>query len=199
MKTSRVFLAGVVGGIAMFIWASLAHVVLPLGTIGVGEISGDEPALLGLLHTTVGENSGFYIFPSSGWKPGDSSERKAAAMKTYDQKLAANPSGLLIYHPPGEKSFTPGQLIAEFLTELCEALLAAYLLAQTRLLSFAARVGFVAVAGLLASLPTNLSYVIWYGFPGNYTIGYMAVQIIGFFVAGLAIAALTRQRPSLAV
>jgi hypothetical protein len=186
MTTSRIILAGVAGGIAMYIWGSLAHGVLPLGTIGVREIGGDEPALLGLLHTTVGESSGLYIFPSSGQKTG--------AMKNYDQKLAANPSGLLIYHPPGEKSLTPGQLIAEFLAELCEALLATYLLAQTRLVSFAARVGFVTVAGLLASLPTNLSYSIWYGFPGNYTIGYMAIQIIGFFVAGLAIAGLTRQR-----
>ena len=55
------------------------------------------------------------------------------AMQQYEQKLAANPSGILIYHPPGAKALTPGQLVTEFLTEVAEALLLASLLAQTSL------------------------------------------------------------------
>ena len=34
----RVLLSGIIGGIAMFVWMSLAHMVLPLGRIGVREI-----------------------------------------------------------------------------------------------------------------------------------------------------------------
>jgi len=187
MTTSRILLGGIGGGIAMFVWGSLAHMVLPLASTGVREITNNEPALLAELHGTLGETSGLYLFPASGWRPGDSSEQKAAAMKDYDQKLASNPSGLLIYHPPG-------QLIAEFAAEVLEALLAVVLLAQTRLARYAARVGFVAVAGILASLPTNVSYWNWYGFPANYTGAYMATQIIGFVVAGVAAARLLGQR-----
>jgi len=193
MTTSRILLGGIVGGIAMFVWGSLAHMVLPLASTGVREITNNEPALLAQLHGTLGETSGLYLFPASGWRPGDSSEQKAAAMKDYDQKLASNPSGLLIYHPPGQKALTPGQLITEFLAEVLEALLAVVLLAQTRLVRYAARVGFVAVAGVLASLPTNVSYWNW-GFPANYTGAYMATQIIGFVVAGLAATSLLGQR-----
>ena len=36
--TKRILLAGVLGGIAMFVWASLAHMVLPLGQTGIKEI-----------------------------------------------------------------------------------------------------------------------------------------------------------------
>jgi len=36
----RVFLAGLLGGVAMFMWTSLAHVVLPIGETGVQEIPG---------------------------------------------------------------------------------------------------------------------------------------------------------------
>jgi glycerol uptake facilitator-like aquaporin len=55
-------------------------------------------------------------------------------------------------------------------------------------------VGFVTVIGVLASLVTNISYWNWYGFPGSYTAGYITIQIIGFFVAGLVAAALLRRR-----
>jgi hypothetical protein len=60
--------------------------------------------------------------------------------------------------------------------------------------SFGGRTGFVTIAGLLASLPTNISYWNWYGFPGSYTAGYMATQIIGFTVAGVAAAAVLRRK-----
>lgn len=115
-------------------------------------------------------------------------------MKRYSEKLATNPSGLLIYHPPGGKALTPGQLVTEFITELIEALLAVFLLAQTRLSSYFARVGFVTVTGILAALATNISYWNWYGFPGSYTAAYIVIEIVGFFVAGLAAAALLRRR-----
>lgn len=193
MSTGRLFLAGIAGGVAMFIWTSIAHLALPFSTAGIHEITTGEPALLAQMHGGLGETSGMYLFPSSGWKSGDGSEQKAAAMKLYAEKLATNPSGLLIYHPPGAKALTSGQLITEFIAELIEVLLAVFLLAQTRLSSYLARVGFVTVAGILAALPTNISYWNWYGFPGSYTAAYMVIQIIGFFVAGLAAAALIRQ------
>jgi hypothetical protein len=33
--TKRILLAGLLGGLAMFIWQSVAHVVLPLGEAGI--------------------------------------------------------------------------------------------------------------------------------------------------------------------
>ena len=68
-------------------------------------------------------------------------EQQHAAMEHYGEKLAANPSGLLVYHPPGAKALTTGQLVTEFLTEVVEALIVVFLLAQTRLTSFGSRVG----------------------------------------------------------
>lgn len=188
MSTSRIVLAGVVGGLAMYAWMSVAHMVL-LGSIGVSEITNNEAALLTAVHGTLGETSGLYMFPSFG-----TPDKKALSMKEYDQKLAANPSGILIYHPPGRKALAPGQFVTEFLLEVIEAVLAVFLLAQTRLTSYPARVGFVAALGILAALPTNISYWNWYGFPGSYTAAYMASQIIGFLVVGLVAAAVMRQR-----
>jgi hypothetical protein len=58
MSSSRIVLAGMLGGIAMFAWMSVAHLVLPLGSTGVSQITNDEPALLAEMHNALGPNSG---------------------------------------------------------------------------------------------------------------------------------------------
>jgi len=42
---TRVFLAGILGGIAMFVWTSIAHTVLPLGEAGIREIPNEKTVL----------------------------------------------------------------------------------------------------------------------------------------------------------
>lgn len=181
----RVLFAGVLGGIAMFVWSSVAHIVLPLGAAGIQEIP-NEQSLLGPMGTTLGGTSGMYMFPAMGTAPD--------AMQQYEKKLASSPSGLLIYHPAGAKAMTPGQLVTEFLTEFLQALLAAFLLSQSRLNGFAARAGFVAVVGVVAAISTNVSYWNWYGFPATYTAAYMTIQLVGFVLIGLVCAAILRGR-----
>lgn len=190
--TKRIVLAGLLGGVAMFIWMSLAHVVLPLGETGVQEIQ-NEPAVLSALHAALGEKSGLYAFPATGVGPNASNQEKNAAMQHYDEKLAANPSGLLVYHPPGETGITARRLVTEFLTELIEAILVVFLLAQTRIESFVGRLAFVTVAGIMASLGTNVSYWNWYGFPNNYTAVYIVTQIVGFVCVGAVAGAVMRK------
>ena len=87
-------------------------------------------------------------------------------------------------------------MIEEFVKEAALSLIAAFLLMQSILASYVARVGFVSLVGLAGALTTNPSYMIWYGFPANYTLGYGFIDFIGFVVAGLAIAAIVRPRSS---
>jgi hypothetical protein len=191
--TKRVLLAGLLGGIAMFIWSSVAHMALPLGEAGVKEIP-SEPAVLQAMVGSIGQVSGFYFFPGTGLKPDATKEEKQAATQQYDQKLAMFPSGILIYHPPGTPFVMPQKLATEFATELIESLLVVILLVQTRLSRFASRLGFVVGAGVLAAIATNIPYWNWYGFPNSYTLGYMTTQIVGFLCVGLVAAALLKER-----
>ncbi|HKW67949.1 MAG TPA: hypothetical protein VJP04_11715 [Terriglobales bacterium] len=192
----RVLLAGVLGAIAMFLWSFVAHMVLPLGYTGVREIP-NEGAVLGAMQASLGQASGLYLFPGLGAGPNPSSAQRNAAMKNYEPKLAANPSGLLIYHRPGATGITGGKLGLEFVTELLEALLAVILLAQTRISSYAGKVGFMTLIGIVAAVTANIPYWNWYGFPGNYTAAYMTMQIIAFLVAGLVAAAVVKNREPL--
>lgn len=179
--TKRIILAGLAGGVAMYVWLSIAHIATPLGRTGVQEIP-NEASALAALQASLGSSSGLYSFPAIG----------SGGMADYAAKLVSNPSGLLVYHPPGASAMTVPQLVTEFAVELLEALLAAALLARTNLVSYGGRVGFVVIVGLVAALTTNVSYWNWFGFPGSYTAAYMFMQIVGYLVAGLAIAAVLK-------
>lgn len=122
-----------------------------------------------------------------------STEAKHEAMRHMSEKLASGPSGFLVYHPRRPLNFTR-LLVTEFATELVQAILLVFLLAQTRLMSFGTRVGFVTVAGILAAITTNVSYWNWYGFSKRYTAGYMFIEIVGFIIVGIVSALILRNR-----
>jgi hypothetical protein len=193
--TTRILLAGILGGIVMFIWTSIAHMVLPLGKAGIREMD-NEAAVLSGLQTNLGDNRGLYHFPGHGLGPNPTREQKSEAMKHMNEKLATNSSGLLMYNPPGRQVSLGRLLGTEFATEVLEAILAVFFLAQTRLATFGARVGFVTVTGVLAAIATNVSYWNWYGFPGVYTASYMFIQVVGFLCVGLVAALVLAKKRS---
>jgi hypothetical protein len=188
MTTTRIILAGLFGAIAMFIWSAIAHMALPLGHAGIKELPNEE-AVLGALQTGLGDKTGLYLFPGLGVGDNPTRQQEKEAMTHYEEKLAANPSGLLMYHAPKARTMAMGQwLTIEFLKQLLVSILAVFLLAQTRIGSFGGRVGFIFVIGIVAAITTNVSYWNWYGFPGAYTAPYMTIEIVGFLCAGLAAA-----------
>jgi len=84
----------------MFIWTSIAHMALPLGEAGIREIP-NEAAVLSEMQSNIGEQTGLYIFPGPGVGKNATRQEKNEAMKHVGEKMAANPSGLLMYHAPG--------------------------------------------------------------------------------------------------
>jgi hypothetical protein len=177
----RVLIAAILGAIAMFIWSSIAHLATPLATTGISQIPNEAP-VLAAMHSSIGDQSGLYYFPWVDPKDPQMMQKSAAAMK-------ANPSGILIYHPPGGSGGMEGwQLGSEFAKQFVQSLIAAWLLSMAAIASYAMRVAFVSGVGLAAAITTNLSYWIWYGFPLNYTLAYAFVDFAGYVAAGFAIA-----------
>jgi hypothetical protein len=191
--TTRIMLAGLLGAIAMFAWTAIAHMALPLGEAGVENTTNDE-ALLSELKSTVKNKDGLYIYPTMGLPPGATHAQQSEAMEKYPEKLEKNPSGFFIFHPAGSRPMNMGKfLTVEFITELIEAFLAVWLLAQTRIVSFGGRIGFVTAVGLIAAIATNVSYWNWWGFPTVYTASYMFIQLVGFFLVGVVAAIMFRR------
>lgn len=187
----RVILAGLLGGLVIFIWGSLSHVVLGIGEIGVKGMP-NEDTVLSALHTGIPE-PGFYFFPSMGLSPNASREQRAAAMPEIEKRIASGPSGILVFHPNNGITFSARRLGTEFTLNVIQALLAAILLSWAPgLASYMSRLVFVAVVGLTASLSTNVQYWNWYGFPTDYTGAYIANQIVAFVLGGFVIAAIVK-------
>lgn len=187
----RILLAGILGGLTLFVWMFVAHEFLGLGEMGVGEIP-SEALVLNAMRGAIPE-AGFYLFPGFGLGPNPSSEQRKAAMPEYMKKYEQSPHGVLVYHPASGPFHFAVALGREFALNVLEAVLAAWLLSYAGSgRGYSARVGFVVVAGVLAAISTNVEYWNWYAFPGNYIAGYMTTQIVGFVLAGFVIAAFVK-------
>ena len=189
--TKRVVIGGILGGLTMFIWLFVAHDVLPLGELGVGEIPNEGP-VLSAMQSSIPQ-AGLYLFPGIGLGPNATSAQRNAAMPAYMKKYEQSPHGILVYHP-ASGAFNFGEALGrEGALNLLEAFLAAWLLSYAAAgKAYTGRVGFVVILGTLAAVTTNLEYWNWYDFPGNYVAGYMVTQIIGFSLVGLVVAAFVK-------
>ena len=178
----------------MFIWNFVAHDFLPLGEMGVG-IMQNEDAVTAALQTNLGDNSGFYFFPTGGLTPGATREQKGAAMKKAEEQMASGAAGVLIYRPKRVFNF-PKRLAEQFVTDVAVALLAVFLLAQTGIRGFGGKVGFVLTTGVLAAIVTNIPYGNWYGFPKDFTLAQMIMTIVGFLLVGILAALILPKQSS---
>jgi len=181
----RTLLAGIAGGIAMYVMMSILH-MSPIAQIGFSQMKNDAP-VLAALKTGTEDKPGLYIYPTVDMSSKDAMTKAAEVRKT-------NPSGIFIYERAGVAGMSVSQLVHEFLTELVQSILVAALLSFTAIAGYVGRVGFVTLAGVLSAVTTNVSYTIWYAFPLHYTVANMGIEIAGFLAAGLAIAAIVKTR-----
>jgi hypothetical protein len=187
----RLLLAGILGGVTLFVWTFVAHQFLGLGEMGVAEIP-NEAVVLNAMRGAIPE-AGFYIFPGVGLGPKATMEERKAAMPDYMKKYEQSPHGVLVYHPASGPFNFGAALGRQFALQVLQALLAAWLVSSAASgRGYSARVGIVVVAGVLVAMSTNVEYWNWYAFPGNYVAGYMTTQIVGFVLAGFVIAAFVK-------
>ena len=186
----RVVIAGILGGLTMFVWLFVAHEFLPLGELGVAEIPNEGPVLSAMQSIP---QAGLYLFPGMGLGPNPTIQQRNAAMPAYMKKYEQSPHGMLIYHPASGAYPFGATLAREGALNLLEGLLAAWLLSLAAAgKSYDSRAGFVVILGVFAAVTTNVEYWNWYDFPGRYVAGYMVTQIIGFTLVGVVVAAFVK-------
>jgi hypothetical protein len=167
----RILIAGILGGLAMYVWLSVAH-MSPLGQIGVEAMPNGTDVVTQISGATGGK-AGLYFAP-------DYMHQKTSA--------ARGPFALIAFNPSSPTGLSPAQLGLEFLSELVEAIIAAWLLSQAAIAAYGARVGFVTGIGVVAAILAEAPYWTWYSFPLDYSLANAVLQIVGFFVAGLVMA-----------
>ncbi len=183
----RVILGGVLAGILVFNWGFLAHMVLPLGETGVNMLP-DEQAVMDSIKSTVKE-SGLYYFP--GMK--SMKEASESEMAAWTAKVKQGPVGILVVQTQGSEGITPRLLLTELGTNIASALLAALVLSQVRVNStFLTRVGIVTLLGIFAFVTVHVPNWNWYSYPTDYIAAKAVEHTVGWFLAGLVLAAIVR-------
>lgn len=192
----RVLLAGLGGGVGIFLWGFVAHMVLPLGEAGIKGLP-YEDKVLPAISASVNQ-PGLYMFPWPESPPGTPMPLNSESQKAAAELYKTSPHGLLVFHPAPAAMVSGGQLLTEFATNCVSSLIAAVLVWQVlgSLSGFAARVLFVAAIGLSAGMAVNVPHWNWYGFPAAFTLAEIVEHVVGFGVAGLIIAAILKPRPA---
>jgi len=179
----RVLIAGIIGGILMFIWGAVAHMALGLGNAGL-RAPAHEDQVLSSLHAGLGTEPGVYILPWLG--PEHMSD--PVALKAYGEKAQAVPYAWVVYLPQGEDmtKMTP-QLMRQWASDTLAALALAFLMGWAAL-SFRQRMSVAIVAALFAWLSVLAPYWNWYRFPTSLVEAALVEQLVGWLIAGAAMA-----------
>ncbi len=183
----KIVLAGLVGGLVVFLWGSVSHLLLPVGEMGFTQMPVNSPLLEAMPQHLPGE--GLYAFP--GREVGR--EQTAAEDAVWAGKYKLGPNGLLLYHPTGTEPISAKRLAIQLATEILGALLLAYLLVAITgstgvQVPLAKMLRISAVAGVFGWASIEIGYWNWYGFPGAFVLGELIDQVVGWTLAGLVMA-----------
>ena len=184
----RILIAGIVGGLIIFICGAIAHEATGLGTAGLAVMAPErEAAVVDAMKAAMGERK-IYFFPGVDLE--DPQARKSDAFKA---KVAQGPTGIVAYNPGAGCVIGPKMLGTEFAFNVLEGLIAAFIVAHLAAnVGYGKRVAIVALIGLAESVSIDGSYWNWYQFPDAYFAAQLAMSVFGSLMAGLAIAKLVR-------
>lgn len=183
----RVILAGIVGGVLLFFWGFVAHMLLPFSENAMKPVP-NEAAVLEAVRANVTEN-GVYFVPYMNYKTATEAEQKA-----YAEKIANGPSGMLVLRTGGVSMDMKKELPLELATNLLAALVAALAVSGMALRGYGARVGTIFAFGVVAWLSISVSQWTWYGFSTDFLISDLADQWGGWLLAALGMAAILKPR-----
>ena len=179
-KSTRVFFAGLLGGVVMFVWGAVSYQLLPIGEMGVQSLP-NEAVLAPMLKENV-PGKGLYFFPAF-----DDKDQSAEAAAEFEKRIAAGPNGILVINPGAGRGMTTTTLGMEFGSNVVAAMLCAMLLSRYCGGVVCRTVAGAAIGGI-TWLSLSVSYWNWYEFPTDFTIGQGLGEVIGWGLTGLAIA-----------
>jgi hypothetical protein len=182
---AKILIGGVVGGLVLFFWGFVSHMLLPIGEMGMQPIP-REDGMAAAIKETVTE-PGLYFLPGYD----RSKPQSEQDMQAHMAKIAKGPYGFMVIYPAGRDASLGKRLPIELGTNVVCAFLAAIIVSQLRP-GFFVRVACVTLVGVLASVMVLVPYWNWYGYPDEFTLGQIVEHTVGWFLAGLALAAIVR-------
>jgi hypothetical protein len=184
----NILIAGIVGGIMLFVWGFLVNVVIPLHTPSLHSMP-NEDAVVDLLRSTL-STPGVYVFPAMP------TDNQKTSMDTYTQKYTRGPLGMIIYYPHGADPIMPSQMIIGLIISIISSFFAAWFLSRSTAAAspYLTRVIYLGMLGVFVSFFVYLSSWNWFFYPLDHTTANIADSILGWLFAGLGIAAIIKPK-----
>jgi hypothetical protein len=185
----RIFLAGLLGGVAMFLWGFVSWGVLDWHHVGTLPDEGD---FVGALKGTPG---GVYFVPGMSHGADLPDDEKAKLEEEWKRKHAQGPRAFVVYRPEGKEAMQPMDFVRGFSLGFLGCLLAAAMLATTRLSSWFGRFVFVVGFGLMAGIGEGY-YWNYFSFPDEWTTVMVMDHVAGWATAGFVLASMVKPKPA---
>lgn len=187
---TRVTVGGILAGIVMFLWSFIAHMVLPIGFMGISATPGEDAVLAALKANAAGP--GIYIMPGNDYfqSLSKSSAEQHTAMTAMTEKAKTSGWAMIVYHPEGGVEIGPKPLGLQLFSQIVVCWIFAFALwaAMPRIRSFLMRVWLVSIMGLLPFVGSDFPSWNWYGYPGLYMAGKVLDYGVGAVLAGVFLA-----------
>lgn len=180
----RIFIAGLIGAIVLFLWGAVSHMVLPVGEMGIRQAS-QQDAAIAALQASADKGRAVYMIP--GLNPEEWGDE--AKLSAFVSKYANSPSAFVVYDPapnPNISSMGPA-LVNQFVSNLLVALITAWIMA-TGAFSFGQRIAVGGAIGVVAWFLVSIPYWNWYRFPLDFTIGAWLDYGLGLLLASVPMA-----------
>jgi len=163
------------GGLILFAYQAISWMALPWHASTLNGFPNEAAVRQSISGVTA---RGIYILPDPKSMEGS-------------QTPPPGPMVFASVSPAGMASMGPAMGMQFVSLVLC-ALFATWMLVQTRGLPFGTKVCFVATIGVIVGLAGHMPSMLWWSFPPGYTAVEIADAVIGWTLAGLAIAKLVK-------
>jgi hypothetical protein len=109
-------------------------------------------------------------------------------MKKFEEKMAQGPFVYAAVKLEGKNPRMGGAMLASFILKAVAACLVTWLLMQARITEFRKAVKFITIVGMVVGILVAFPHAIWFGFPAGYVVCSLLDTLVGWFLAGIAIA-----------
>lgn len=179
----RMVWAALLGGVTLFVWGALAHMVFQLAEKQTLPLSGDRAANTEAIRRLAPE-PGVYMNP---WCAPDApnAEREALA-----ERLKVEPYVFAVVVPQGipQGIDMTSTLVRQAGLCVALALIAVFLIVVAGgLAGLVSRITFCVILALFGFLQTDAPFMLWYQFPSGWTIAQLVEKLVGGALLGVVI------------
>lgn len=189
---TRFILAGVLAGLAMFVWGAMSHMLLPWHNANYNSFRDED--LVAEVVMTEAPHSGIYVSPMAGaMEEGITDEERARRETESWEKSAKGPVVFMAIAREGMAGMAM-PMILDFIVLVLMSFVLLWLLAAVPGLTFGGKVLFVTIAGTVGMAVVQLEQWIWYVFPTGYVLVNIVDGAVRWAIGGAVMAKLGTAR-----